>query len=375
MSIFNEKYHIPEISNSKKKLELLTGFRGFLAITVLLHHASYDLHLKNDYNTFKGLGYFVGVIGFFFLSSFLLTYRLILDLEEKTAIKDIFKVIAAYLIRRLCRVYFPFVVFCTLLKWKQKLFGGYFVRYSSFMSLITLQNVGHNHLWTIASEIKYYFFIPVLSLIYIKFGKNKKYLIYGLSLYIFIIEYFNIYKLKNSDHSPAQRHLLLPRFNVFLSASIIAMVYLNSNLKYEFSKSKIFVLSFKIFVTSLIIYFPYKFLKYLNPKVLHITHSTLSGIYLSIIVLLLLIGPQDYFITKWLRKSSFLLKCGKFSFGIYLFHPMVMKINKLIKTKTDFEMIVIITFISLLIGLVFYYMVEKNFIKLGDIVIKYFNKY
>lgn len=361
-----------EASNSKPKFELLTGLRGFLAITVLLHHASYDLHLKNDYNIFKGLGYFVGVIGFFFLSSFLLTYRLVLDLERKRDITGKMKVIAAYLIRRICRVYFPFVVFCALLKWNQKLFGGYFVRYSSFVSLITLQNVGHNHLWTIAGEVKYYFFIPVICLVYIKFGKYKKYLLFGLSFYLFIAEYFNIYNLKNSDHNSTKRHLLLPRFNVFFAASIIAMFFLNLNLKYEFLKSKYFIISFKIIVTGLIIYFPYEFLKYLNPKVSHITHSTFSGIYLAIIVLLLLIGPQDYFVTKWLENSDFLLKCGKYSFGIYLFHPMVMRINRLIKTKTDFEMIILIMFLSILMGVAFYQLIEKNFIKMGNYLINFF---
>ncbi|CAF1051876.1 unnamed protein product [Brachionus calyciflorus] len=87
-----------ENPNDKKiNFDFLTGFRGLLALLVLLHHASYDLKLKGDYELFKGIGYYVGVIGFFVLSSFLLTHRLIIDLEMSFSLKNISNVILKFL--------------------------------------------------------------------------------------------------------------------------------------------------------------------------------------------------------------------------------------------------------------------------------------
>ena len=59
--------------------EFLDGFRGALALWVLIHH----LELRGDLKYFYLTGYYIGVVGFFILSSFLLTYRLLCQFNEK----------------------------------------------------------------------------------------------------------------------------------------------------------------------------------------------------------------------------------------------------------------------------------------------------
>ena len=59
--------------------EFLDGFRGVLALWVLVHH----LGLQGDLKYFDLTGYYIGVVGFFILSSFLLTYRLLCQFNEK----------------------------------------------------------------------------------------------------------------------------------------------------------------------------------------------------------------------------------------------------------------------------------------------------
>ena len=66
-------------------LEFLDGFRGVLALWVLLHH----LEMRGDFSYFT-TGYYIGVVGFFNLSSFLLTYRLLCQFNE-TADNDLKK--------------------------------------------------------------------------------------------------------------------------------------------------------------------------------------------------------------------------------------------------------------------------------------------
>ena len=63
-------------------LDYLDGYRGSLAYWVFLHHVKILGQLNTDYNYFFMTGYFIGVVGFFLLSSYLLTYRLLDELNE-----------------------------------------------------------------------------------------------------------------------------------------------------------------------------------------------------------------------------------------------------------------------------------------------------
>jgi len=71
-------------------------------------------------NIFQANVYFsqtLAVNGFFILSSFLLTYRFILDITDSDkSIIEIIKVTLKFFIRRTFRVYLPFVIYCTVVK-------------------------------------------------------------------------------------------------------------------------------------------------------------------------------------------------------------------------------------------------------------------
>ncbi len=70
-----------------EKIDFLDGFRGTLAIWVLMMHSTYALKV-NKY--FRGTGSYIGVPCFFILSSFLLTYRLLNQFNNDKN-KEIFK--------------------------------------------------------------------------------------------------------------------------------------------------------------------------------------------------------------------------------------------------------------------------------------------
>ena len=58
-----------------ENFEFLNSFRGLLSLSVIIFHVNPD--------SFKLVhGVYFGVIGFFILSSFLLTYRLIIQYEQ-----------------------------------------------------------------------------------------------------------------------------------------------------------------------------------------------------------------------------------------------------------------------------------------------------
>ena len=58
------------------RLSVLDGFRGLLAISVVIQHTIGIFNMSGDYKWFNLLGTYVGVPSFFVLSSFLLTYKL-----------------------------------------------------------------------------------------------------------------------------------------------------------------------------------------------------------------------------------------------------------------------------------------------------------
>ena len=116
----------------------LDGYRGFLAILVVLQHCEGIYHLEGDYQIFQHVGNFVGVSGFFALSSFLLTYRLLKDFDKATCFTDVFSAIAKYTTKRFLRIYMTFFVFASLINIfdLDKQFGGF--TFSSWYSLVTL---------------------------------------------------------------------------------------------------------------------------------------------------------------------------------------------------------------------------------------------
>jgi len=133
-----------------EKIDFLDGFRGTLAIWVLMMHSTYALKV-NKY--FRGTGSYIGVPCFFILSSFLLTYRLLNQFNnDKNSYKDNILIIIKYFIRRFFRIYIPFVIFAALIKGVPSIsFAGRNHSYfGSFFNLISLKSI-NSYLWTIVS--------------------------------------------------------------------------------------------------------------------------------------------------------------------------------------------------------------------------------
>jgi peptidoglycan/LPS O-acetylase OafA/YrhL len=186
------------------------------------------------------MGYFVAVIGFFILSSFLLTYNLFKDFKESRNGKEEFFCTIKYILRRFFRIYLSFVVFCALIKIPEygRIIGGVYAHYNTFLNLITLQKVDeiHNsnkenrlfyisvmiycfdtniyildHLWAIAPEIKYYFCIPVIVWFFKRTDKLW-FMPWLISMALtFLYTYFNPFNFTEPDFK-LHTGLLHPRF-------------------------------------------------------------------------------------------------------------------------------------------------------------------
>ena len=149
---------------SLKRFDFLDGYRGLMAWSVVLEHFVGFNNLVGDYEIVHRFGVFTGVTGFFILSSFLLTYRLLTELQNAKSIKEVFLIIAKYFIRRFFRVYAVFFIFSFANQYiLENLKCPNRAKFNSVYDLVTLGNTGSNHLWTIPIEIKYYFLIDIKS--------------------------------------------------------------------------------------------------------------------------------------------------------------------------------------------------------------------
>ncbi len=139
------------MTKEKSKLEFLDGYRGFLANLVLINHIINHTEsvqkMVGDYSLFRKTGAYIGVPGFFVLSSFLLTYRLLVDFDAaSSAFNKIVLKITQYAIRRFFRIYLVFLLFWTVCHYGPTVIRGWNTEFAPYMNGFILASVGFNHL-------------------------------------------------------------------------------------------------------------------------------------------------------------------------------------------------------------------------------------
>jgi len=291
-----------------------------------------------------------------------LTQRLYLDLEnsDHSPRKNLL-IIVKYAIRRLLRIYVPFVLCAfviTAINNKFKLF----YRYNTFWETITFKNEEKNHLWTIGPEIKYYTIVPMFVYIFYKLRKMSNLLLFILILACLLIDYNNF--MPN----------LFRRNSVFIKSSVFSLFYL------RLEKSEIFqrIISFKVlrnlmgFLTIFVTFFMIRKYSRFFDKKMTWESGTVSAEYYSLLLFIVsLIGAPNN-ITNILE-SDFLTKLGKYSFGIYLWHIICIDIvnyyNKLIfgsvNKLCDTEKFLVLFCCSYFSGFLFFHLIENPCVKLA----------
>jgi peptidoglycan/LPS O-acetylase OafA/YrhL len=367
-------------ANKISQFEYLDGLRGSYCLAVLFYHASgYHSFIHNEFRFFAAIGPFYGVIGFFVLSSFLLTYRLLCDLthESVNSMSKINVIIQKYFIRRFFRVYIPFFVY--------SFYYFIFVSEKNFLiSTLTLEYAGETHLWTIAPEIKYYIFIPLFCLSFvIAFRQQKQYLpsllLITYALLLFLIQYYNLFNIsRNFFETP---WLLHKRFSIFFSGSILAVIV------FEIKQRKLldyFIFNNSYFqivigLISLIVFV--KLIKRCSP-VYNFNLDGLDGaiystFYHCAVLFFLTIGGSNFFSNIF--NSSLLKYSGKYSFGIYLSHMEGLKYSyRFFEKYSNIKLEIVINscIACYFIGIIFFYLIEDPCIKLANKIcrLKYFDQ-
>jgi len=356
--------------------EFLNSFRGICASIVVVSHSCWNQD-KENLNKFlteiiKSAN--LAVMGFFILSSFLLTYRFMTDLNRYS-----FKLtLSLYFIRRFFRIYIVFVVYCTLLKNGPKFFGGIYndAKYSYFASwtdLISLRKMGINHLWSIPPEIFYYFILPIIPFLFMLIKKKHVPLVLFV-LFSHLNMFFNIFNLPTNinDKIPDLSDLFRMNLPIFIYGSALACVLkLIEENKFKlinFIKSRKYYMLFVNISTLILIVLTWHANDYINinkRKINVLNPNVLPGYLLALAIFIMLISERNTNIFNYLLENNFLFKyVGKFSFGIYLWHPMCISIQNhhgnVINEHFNKYLDIFIT--SFLVGCLFFYLIENNLI-------------
>ena len=346
-----------------ERLEYLDSFRGVLCISVLLTHYDWGEQTLS--------GFFFGVIGFFILSSFLLTHRLIKQYENAKNIQQIINTTINYFIMRFFRIYVPYIIYCIL---NAKIFNETEITKDyTIYDFISLKNfIQIIHIWTMPVEIMFYFFVPPIAYCFSKIYKNKLvvWIIYIMNfIYMILVRCFNLLTIGDFN-DVAKFESYIP---IFLMGSILAVLYIHL----EHSKRLELLNQYKIFnfLISLICFIIFITLcRFQGWFKLYRNDGFICASFMSLLIFFMLIVPDNY-LNKFLSQTKTFYIFGKYSYGIYLFHINCILLSKKYINIMPSDLFILFLILSLLVGILYFHIIENNSIKLARICMNRVNKH
>lgn len=351
--------------NKVTYLSGLNGIRAIAALAVLLSHVNLSLPSFEiqDYSLFgfkngKHLAWNLGEQGvtmFFVLSGFLITYLLLLEFDKKKSIQ-----IKSFYLRRILRIW-PLYFFYLFLSIAFVYFLTYEFPTLGQLTLYTflLANVPFvigpvltacHHLWSIAVEEQFYLFWPLFFLKKINLKLIMIVLISSFGLCRMLLWYFYPF-------TTLTLFFTVNRFDCMMIGGLFA-VLLSENHPIIKVCTAIGIQVAAWFIL---------FLHFFNFEVIN---SVVSFSFISFATGIIICGQilsQRKFINL---ENRFMNMVGKYSFGIYVYHPLVLFVliqtkifleieNQMLRVILLFCFIIAITF---LVSFLSYKFLEKPFL-------------
>lgn len=349
----------------------LNGIRAIAAIGVMISHINLALktyHI-NDFSLFKFNVFFadrkywflgeLGVTIFFVLSGFLITFLLLQEQQKKDKIN-----IKKFYMRRILRIwplyffYFTIVMLITFIITHQTpnftITSFYLLLLANVPFLMNNAFIACDHLWSIAVEEQFYLFWPLFFLKKINLKKVLFLLIIALVVVRVVLWTVLPYHLITNI-------ITVNRFDCMMFGGVIAILYI------EGSKLLNIITSKSVQMSSWFIMFIFM----MNFKIIN---SIISMEIVTVVTGFIILGQimgNNKIINLENKPLNFL---GKYSFGIYVYHPLFIFLfahfNYLnfIETESIRSLLIFSTIITLTIitAYISYEYFEKRFIKLKD---------
>jgi peptidoglycan/LPS O-acetylase OafA/YrhL len=350
----------------------LNGLRFIAASLVIIHHIEQMKHLKQMENYYTSIP-FIGVIGklgvvlFFVLSGFLITYLLLEEQKLNNAIS-----VKKFYMRRVLRIwplYFLIIILALLVMpnielftlkgfEKDDVYSYLYVKIALFVFFLpnlvsVVGNIPYaSHTWSIGTEEQYYLIWPLLFK-YIKLNK----LVLLISI---IIAYLLIGGFLNSQYSDFLpfKKIIRAFWNSF---TISCMAIGGFFAVLLFNKSKLLVLLKNVYLFYFILIATMLFLA--KGVCIPYFHNEFYAVLFGIIILNFASNEK----IKINLENKYLIYLGNISYGLYMFHPIGIMIGIIIASTIQIGsnwVIYPLTFlITILLSMVSYKYFESYFLK------------
>lgn len=370
ISIFKSCESVTTISK-ESRFDFLDGYRGSLAFTVLVIHSR--IHENCEIvNIFYGFSQSYAIAGFFMLSAFLLTYRLLAEFSKTSDPFQFLLYTVKFFIRRFFRVYLYYILFYMVAKNSPDWWFGY-PRWSfskSLKDIALLGNAGASHLWTIPAELKYYLFIPVFCLFTRLLKRFQPIFLILCVSWSAWDQVYNFFDLKTDDTAgqTPNTHFLKSHFAVFFLGSQVALAY------HIVERNQSIMRFIKLKWVQIILDYGSLFIALTGLKLnIYVwynsyTFKSRATIFWSISLFLTLLSRPNM-ISKFFSSNQFLKNFGRYSYSFYLIHGGIGNFFRYsCLYKYQFEFILICIVADYYASMLLFNLIENNLIKLANYV-------
>ncbi len=358
----------------------INGLRFIAALSVIITHIELLKGVSNFKSYWKNPLIFniggLGVYFFFVLSGFLITYLLLVEKEKFKTIK-----IKEFYLRRILRIWplyyliiiigffvlphFPQIHIHYLQNSFVENFDNNLLLYIfilpnlAFSMYLAVPHIGQ--IWSIGVEEQFYLIWPLLILKTKNIMKLLLWLIVAIIAFKTLVLLANDFFKNENWYETLKRMVAMCKFECMAIGGVGAVLLQKNDTKYLNICYKKVVINTSLLLIPILIYFTPNFIQ----DGIHIIYSIIF-----IIVILNIIGNKNIKIKLENKIFNFL---GKISYGLYMYHFMIIPIilyilNKYKFTTNEFYLNFIIYFTTILITILVsafsYYFFENKFIKL-----------
>lgn len=349
----------------------LNGLRFIAAFSVVLAHTELLKSLHgfsniNDLAFYQNTNGHIGVILFFVLSGFLITYLLLKEESDNGKIS-----IKHFYVRRILRIwplYFLMVLISFIVYlFSSKVFGvngwwGYFSIFPNVSKALGYYYDGVVHLWSIGVEEQFYLIWPFLLILTSKFKKIRLRLLLLIFVSISILPHVLWYLQSHFNFLSATTFQFLDRFTKMFKINSMALGGIAGLIVFKGKKFSVFD---SRFVRLILFFLP--FVMWYSGFHFNVFNDEIYTLLFALI--LYLFASYDETIDlehKWLTKL------GQISYGVYVYHWLVIlvmfKVVKLFKISNLLLVNLIIylggVLTTFLISYLSYHYFEKRFLNL-----------
>jgi peptidoglycan/LPS O-acetylase OafA/YrhL len=352
------------MNNNRIYLPGLNGLRALAALTISTSHIFQSTFGDWGLSNLKLPLFTDGVTLFFVISGFLITYLLLLELNNTKTID-----ISKFYIRRILRIwplyYLYILVVISVLFWigkeseilNNKLY--FYIFFTANIPFISSTGIALIvHYWSIGVEEQFYLFWPWL----LKLSINR---IIFATLSVLLLWLFLKYGsyILYTNKSFAYKFFNVTRFHCMMIGALGAIGY--------YRKNKLFFIIFTNKWSQTIAWLVFLFSGFFFDFIPSVIKAECIAM-LSLFLIMSQVEGKPKFINLEYKYFDFL---GKISYGIYLTHPLIIFLLSGIWTKLHvhipvfFQYLIIyfsVTFITIFLSWISFEIFEKQFLKLKN---------